>query len=89
MQHSLLHDQGDLWAGVERSQALHKLRMEQLLHQLDLLSSCFFVLGPKYTVELSGTHVTRLLMAQPEHLAKLPSVERIFSLDCIIKDLWS
>lgn len=75
-QHLLLHNQGDFWAGVECSQALHQLRMEQLLHQPDLISSCFFVLGPERTVELSSTHMTRLLMGQPEHLAKLPSVEK-------------
>lgn len=54
--------------------------MAQLLHHLDLLSSRFFVLGPDRTVELSGTHATRLLMGQSEHLAELPSVQRIYRL---------
>lgn len=75
---SLLHDQGDLRAGVKCSQTLHQLRMVQPLHQLDLLSCCRFVLGPEGAVELSGTHATRLLMGQSEHVAKLPSAEPIF-----------
>lgn len=79
-QHSLLHDQGDLRAGVERPQTLHQLRVVQLIHQLNLLSSRVFVLGHYGTVELSGTHAARVLMGQPEHLAELPSAERIYRL---------
>lgn len=75
--HSLLHDHHQLCGALEGSEALHKARVMQQVHQLHLCPSCLLLLGCPCPEELPSPDLARGFLLQPVHCPKLaPDTEQ-------------
>lgn len=71
--HLLLQHHDHLWVRVVGAETLDEFWVVKQVHQFDLFAGRRPLLGGPGSVELPCRHLARLLVAQPEDLAKLPA----------------